>query len=187
MKQSFFRVAPNEPLTDTVCKMVLTGDTSAITAPGQFVNIRLDGLFLRRPISVCDYDPECLTLIYKVVGRGTAQMRALTPGAQLDLLTGLGNGYDLAPAGPRPLLLGGGVGVPPLYHLAKELIARGKEVQVVLGFNTGSEIFYEQEFRLSAAPSPWPRRTAAPASRASSPTPCRRITAISTPAARSPC
>ncbi len=147
MKQSFFRVAANEPLTDTVCKMVLTGDTSAITAPGQFVNIRLDGLFLRRPISVCDYDPECLTLIYKVVGRGTAQMRALTPGAQLDLLTGLGNGYDLAPAGPRPLLLGGGVGVPPLYHLAKELIARGKEVQVVLGFNTGAEIFYEQEFK----------------------------------------
>ncbi len=147
MKQSFFRVAANEPLTDTVCKMVLTGDTSAITAPGQFVNIRLDGLFLRRPISVCDYDPECLTLIYKVVGRGTAQMRALTPGAQLDLLTGLGNGYDLAPAGPRPLLLGGGVGVPPLYHLAKELIDRGREVQVVLGFNTGSEIFYEQEFK----------------------------------------
>lgn len=147
MKQSVFEILRNTPLTETVYQMVLSGDTSAITAPGQFVNIRLDGLFLRRPISVCDYDGQSLTLIYKVVGRGTEQLSRMVPGERLDLLTGLGNGYDLTPAGDRPLLLGGGVGVPPLYHLAKRLRALGKEVTVILGFNTQSEIFYEEAFR----------------------------------------
>ena len=141
MKQSLFSIVSNTPLTDSVYKMVLSGDTSAITAPGQFVNIQLTGKFLRRPISVCDYDGETLTIVYKVVGKGTAA------GETLDILTGLGNGYDLAPAGDRPVLLGGGVGVPPLYHLAKRLLALGKEVTVVLGFNTASEIFYEKEFQ----------------------------------------
>lgn len=147
MKQSLFSIVSNTPLTDSVYKMVLSGDTSAITAPGQFVNIQLTGKFLRRPISVCDYDGETLTIVYKVVGKGTEQMASMTAGETLDILTGLGNGYDLAPAGDRPVLLGGGVGVPPLYHLAKRLLALGKEVTVVLGFNTASEIFYEEEFQ----------------------------------------
>ena len=147
MKQSLFSIVSNTPLTDSVYKMVLSGDTSAITAPGQFVNIQLTGKFLRRPISVCDYDGETLTIVYKVVGKGTEQMASMTAGETLDILTGLGNGYDLAPAGDRPVLLGGGVGVPPLYHLAKPLLALGKEVTVVLGFNTASEIFYEKEFQ----------------------------------------
>ena len=147
MKQSLFSIVSNTPLTDSVYKMVLSGDTSAITAPGQFVNIQLTGKFLRRPISVCDYDAQTLTIVYKVVGKGTEQMASMTAGETLDILTGLGNGYDLAPAGDRPVLLGGGGGVPPLYHLAKRLLALGKEVTVVLGFNTASEIFYEKEFQ----------------------------------------
>ena len=146
MKQSIFKIVSNTPLTDSVCQMVLSGDTSAITAPGQFVNIRLDGLFLRRPISVCDWDADTLTIVYKVVGKGTAQMKAMTEGT-LDLLTGLGNGYDLSLCGDTPLLIGGGVGVPPMYGLAKRLREQGKHVSVILGFNTKSEIFYEDEFK----------------------------------------
>ncbi len=147
MKQSIFTILENVPLTDSVCKMTLSGDTSAITAPGQFVNISLEGKFLRRPISVCDYDGEALTIIYKVVGKGTEQMRAMAPGEQLDILTGLGNGYDLTCAGDAPVLIGGGVGVPPMYDLAKKLIQMGKKVTVILGFNTKNEIFYENEFK----------------------------------------
>ena len=147
MKQSIFEILTNTPLTSSVYKMVLRGDTSAITAPGQFVNIRLEGKFLRRPISVCDYDAETLTLVYKVVGSGTEQMAAMNAGETLDILTGLGNGYDLTPAGEAPLLIGGGVGVPPLYHLAKRLLAQGKAVHVILGFNTKEEIFFEEEFK----------------------------------------
>ena len=126
--------------------MTLRGDTSAITAPGQFVNIQLDGLYLRRPISVCDVAGDQLTIIYKVVGKGTAQMAAMQTGT-LDVLTGLGNGYDLSVSGERPVLLGGGVGVPPMYMLAKQLIAQGKKVTVIFGFNTKAEVFYEQAFR----------------------------------------
>lgn len=144
-KQAVFKIAENRALTADVYKMVLLGDTSAITAPGQFVNIRLEGKFLRRPISVCDYDESSLTLIYKVVGEGTAQMAKMNYSEELDLLTGLGNGYHLTDA-KKVLVIGGGVGVPPLYRLTKELIAAGKQVNVILGFNTKSEIFYEQEF-----------------------------------------
>ena len=147
MKQSIFTVLSNDALTDSVYKMVLDGDASAITAPGQFVNILLDGLYLRRPISVCDYDESTLTLVYKVVGKGTEQMSRKAAGEKLDILTGLGNGYDLTLSGDRPVLLGGGVGVPPLYNLAKKLLAQGKKVSVILGFNTKSEIFYEEEFK----------------------------------------
>ena len=147
MKQSIFTILSNTALTDSVYKMVLSGDTSAITAPGQFVNIQLDGLFLRRPISVCDYDGETLTIIYKVVGKGTEAMSAMIPGESLDILTGLGNGYDLSITGQHPVLLGGGVGVPPMYNLAKKLLEQGKKVSVILGFNTKSEIFYEDEFK----------------------------------------
>ena len=147
MKQSIFTIVSNEALTDSVYKMILSGDTSAITAAGQFVNIQLSGKFLRRPISVCDYDGETLTIVYKVVGKGTAQMSEMTAGEKLDILTGLGNGYDLTCAGDAPLLIGGGVGVPPMYNLAKKLLDMGKKVTVILGFNTKSEIFYEEEFK----------------------------------------
>ncbi|MCI6937737.1 MAG: dihydroorotate dehydrogenase electron transfer subunit [Clostridiales bacterium] len=147
MKQSIFTILSNTALTDSVYKMVLSGDTSDITAPGQFVNIQLSGLFLRRPISVCDYDEETLTIVYKVVGKGTEQMSTMATGEKLDILTGLGNGYDLSITGEHPVLLGGGVGVPPMYNLAKKLLAQGKTVSVILGFNTKSEIFYENEFR----------------------------------------
>ena len=145
MKQGCFAIIDNIALTDNVYKMTLQGDVSAITAPGQFVNIKLDGLFLRRPISVCDVADDCLTIIYKAVGKGTAQMSQMKEGT-LDVLSGLGNGYDLSLSGSHPVLLGGGVGVPPMYLLAKELIAQGKKVSVILGFNTKSEVFYEQEF-----------------------------------------
>lgn len=146
MKQGLFEIVENIALTENVFKMVLKGDVSAITAPGQFVNIKLDGLYLRRPISVCDVAGDTVTIIYKVVGKGTKQMSEMTCGT-LDVLTGLGNGYDLDIAGDRPVLLGGGVGVPPMYLLAKKLIALGKQVQVILGFNTASEVFYEEDFK----------------------------------------
>ena len=147
MKQSIFTILENTPLTPDVMRMVLQGDTSDIIAPGQFVNIQLEGKFLRRPISVCDYDDTTLTIIYKVVGKGTAQMKAMVSGEKLDILTGLGNGYNLNRAGGTPLLIGGGVGVPPMYNLAKKLVAMGKKVSVILGFNTKTEIFYEDEFK----------------------------------------
>ncbi len=150
MKQSFFEIIENTPLTENVYRMQLSGDTSEITAPGQFVNILLDGLFLRRPISVCDCEGGILTIIYKVVGKGTEQMSRMKSG-KLDVLTGLGNGYDLSKSGETPLLLGGGVGVPPLYMLAKKLISEGKKVTVILGFNTKSEVFYENEFKALGA------------------------------------
>jgi len=147
MKQSIFEIVSNEALTDSVYKMVLSGDTSAITASGQFVNIQLTGKFLRRPISVCDYDDTTLTIVYKVVGHGTEQMSTMGAGEKLDILTGLGNGYDLTVSGDHPVLLGGGVGVPPMYNLARKLRSQGKTVSVILGFNTKSEIFYEDEFK----------------------------------------
>ncbi len=147
MKQEQFRIIENVALTDTVYRMRLEGNTDAIVRPGQFVNIRLDGRFLRRPISVCDKEQDLLTIIYKIVGAGTDQMSHLGSGASLDVLTGLGNGYDLSPAGDRPLLLGGGVGIPPLFWLAKQLIGRGHSVTTILGFNSADEVFYEEEFR----------------------------------------
>lgn len=151
MKQSIFKIKENISLTESVYKMKLTGDVSDITSSGQFVNIKLDGLYLRRPISVCDCEDGELTLIYKVVGKGTEQMSEMKPGEELDVLTGLGNGYNLEPSGEKPLLLGGGVGVPPLYMLCKKLIAQGKKVTVVLGFNTKDEIFCEEDFKALGA------------------------------------
>lgn len=146
MRQLLFEIKENKPLTKDIMGMILAGDTSDITRPGQFVNIKLDGLYLRRPISVCDAEEGKLTLIYKVVGKGTEQMRDMTEGT-LDILSSLGNGYDTSLSGEKPLLIGGGVGVPPLYMLAKELCKEGKEVSVILGFNTKDEIFYEEEFK----------------------------------------
>ncbi len=150
MKQGLFEIIENTQLTASVYRMRLVGDTSHITRPGQFVNLKLDGFYLRRPISVCDCAGDTLTLVYKVVGKGTEAMSKMTEG-KVDILTGLGNGYDLSLSGDKPLLLGGGVGVPPLYLLAKELIKEGKEVTVILGFNTKDEIFYEEEFKALGA------------------------------------
>ena len=147
MKDVLFTIKENLAIAPQVYRMVLTGDCSQITAPGQFVNIRLDGLYLRRPISVCDLGGNDLTIIYKVVGKGTEQMSHMKEGGSLQVLTGLGNGYDLSCAGDAPLLIGGGVGVPPMYLLARKLREQGKTVSVVLGFNTKNEIFYEEEFR----------------------------------------
>ena len=127
-KRATYRIRSNEPLTETVYRMVVEGDTQYLTAPGQFVNIELPGRFLRRPISVCDYDGHTITLIYKVIGEGTAQMAGMTAGGELDMLTGLGNGFSTAVKTERPLLVGGGVGVPPLYNLAKRLLAEGRRV-----------------------------------------------------------
>ena len=145
-KEDNYKILSNEKIARDVYKMVLEGDTQYITAPGQFINIRLAGKFLRRPISVCDCDGSTITIIYKVVGSGTEYMSKLETGAFLDILTGLGNGYDISKS-PKPLLIGGGVGVPPLYMLAKKLIASGHKPVVILGFNTKDEIFYEQKFK----------------------------------------
>ena len=150
-KKGIYKVVANEPLTPDVWRMVLAGDTQWITRPGQFVNIELEGLYLRRPISISDWSEDTITIIYKVVGRGTEQMRRMSVGQELDVLTGLGNGFDADVECKQPLLVGGGVGVPPLYRLAKELIARGRKVSVVLGFNTEKEVFYAEEFRALGA------------------------------------
>ena len=151
MKQLLFTILENTALTETVYKMRLSGDCTDFTRPGQFLNIRLDGLFLRRPISVCDWTDDSVTILYKVVGTGTRKMAAMKQGETLDILTGLGNGYDTAKSGEKPLLVGGGVGVPPLYGLCRTLIAEGKQPTVILGFNTENEIFYEEEFRALGA------------------------------------
>lgn len=146
-KKGIYKVVANAPLTRDVYRMVLEGDTQWIIRPGQFVNIELDGLYLRRPISICDWNEKTITIIYKVVGSGTEQMSKLSVGKELDVLTGLGNGFNPDIECNEALLVGGGVGVPPLYRLAKELLAQGKKVSVVLGFNTAAEVFYADEFR----------------------------------------
>ena len=148
MRQEFFEILSNEQIAPAVYKIVLKGDTSPITACGQFVNIKLDGFYLRRPISICDFDTETLTLIYKVVGGGTEALSRMQKGEGLDLLLSLGNGFDTSKSGQNPLIIGGGVGVPPLYALCKRLIAEGKKPTVILGFNTASEMFYEEVFKL---------------------------------------
>ena len=152
MKQHIFEIQSNEQIAKNVYRMQLGGDTTGIL-PGQFVNIRVQGQFLRRPISVCNVEQPLnnvephLTIIYKVVGVGTEAMSHLPVGTQLDVLTVLGNGYNLSKAGDAPLLVGGGVGVPPMYMLARQLREAGKKVRVILGFNTKDEVFYEDEFR----------------------------------------
>lgn len=151
MKQLKLKVSENIQLTEDVYKMILSGEVKDEVRPGQFINIQLDGLFLRRPISVCDYDDETITIIYKVVGKGTEYMSKLSSGAELDVLTGLGNGFDMSVSGEHPLVIGGGVGVPPMYALAKRLIAEGKKPVVIMGFNTAAEIFYKEEFEALGA------------------------------------
>ena len=147
MTQGIYRIQYNQQLTADVWEMRLEGDTGAITAPGQFINIRLDGLFLRRPISICDWDGQGITIIYKVVGKGTAALGGMEQGQELDVLCGLGNGFDVSRCGERTLVIGGGVGVPPMYGLAKALLRAGKTPVAILGFNKKEEIFYEDRFR----------------------------------------
>ena len=147
MTKDKYKILSNKALTSSVFKMILEGDTSSITRPGQFINIQLDGYYLRRPISISDYDDKTITIIYKVVGHGTEAMSTLKEGTKLDCLVGLGNGYDTSFTNKSALVLGGGVGVPPLYGLCKKLLGEGKSVRVVLGFNTKEEIFYEEEFK----------------------------------------
>ena len=147
MEQTLLRIEENRPLTRDILKIRLTGDVSGVERPGQFVNIRLEGLFLRRPISVFDREKDAITLIYRTVGEGTRRLSRMKAGETLDVLTGLGNGYDLTRAGDRPLLLGGGAGVPPLYWLARVLREQGKRVTAVLGFNSAEDVFAEEDFR----------------------------------------
>lgn len=146
MKQGLFEITENRKIAKNTYLMRLSGDTSEIVRPGQFVNIRLDEKYLRRPISVCDREGDMLTLIYKAVGSGTLMMSEMKPGKNLDLLTGLGNGYDTGKSGENPLLVGGGAGVPPLYLLCRELIAQGKRPTVIMGFGSADEVFFESEF-----------------------------------------
>ncbi len=147
MKQEIFEIVSNKKIAENIYEMVLSGDTAEITKPGQFINIKLEGFFLRRPISVCDFNENTITIIYKVVGNGTEFMAELSSGDKLDVLVGLGNGFDTTKSGDCPVLIGGGVGVPPMYNLCKELVNEGKEVSVILGFNTKKEIFYEEKFK----------------------------------------
>ena len=147
MYQGFYEIKSNVKLTESIYEIVLEGDTSSITAPGQFINIKIDGFYLRRPISICDYNENTITIIYKVVGEGTEVMSKMNAGEKLDVLCGLGNGFDTSKSLDKPVLIGGGVGVPPMYNLCKKLIAEGKKVSVILGFNKKEEIFYEDEFK----------------------------------------
>ena len=146
-KQNFYTIEENVKIAKDVYKMILKGDTQYITASGQFINIKIESKYLRRPISVCNYDDETITIIYKVVGEGTEIMKDMEKGTVLDVLTGLGNGYTIKTDCKKPLVIGGGVGVPPLYNLVKNLIKLGQKPQVILGFNTKDEVFYEDEFK----------------------------------------
>lgn len=147
MVQGIYTILSNRKIARDVYEMMLSGDTAAITAPGQFINIKIDGCFLRRPISVCDWNENTITVIYKVVGEGTAVMSGMTEGTSLDILTGLGNGFDMKKSGMTPLLIGGGVGTPPMYGLCKRLVSQGTDPRVVLGFASRDDVFYEDKFR----------------------------------------
>lgn len=152
MNQVIYTVTENACIAEKIYKMILSGDISEIKAPGQFVNLKLDGFFLRRPISVCDAENNNLTLIYKIVGKGSDRMSKLKAGKKLDVLTGLGNGYDITLSGNNPLLVGGGVGIPPLYMLCKRLIEKKAKPTIILGFGTAGEVFYENEFKELGVP-----------------------------------
>lgn len=148
MKESIFELIFNRPLTNDVFEAGLNGDIEAVKGPGQFINIKIDGLFLRRPISIADVDEVSgtITIVYRTVGVGTEKLSKMAPGEKLNILTGLGNGYDISVCGDTPLLIGGGVGIPPMYYLCRKLISEGKKPYVILGFNKASEKFFEERF-----------------------------------------
>ena len=152
-KQGIFTIEKNVPVARDTYSMRLIGDTSAISAPGQFVNILVDGLYLRRPISVCDVEGDGLTIVYKEVGEGTRAMGAMKAGGKLDLLTGLGNGFTVVEGVENPLVIGGGVGTPPMYLLAKRLLQAGQKPAVALGFNSRADAMLCESFEdLGIAP-----------------------------------
>ena len=153
MKECIFEIISNRKIADNTYEMVFASPEGehGVTNPGQFVNIRLDGFFLRRPISVCNWDDESLTIVYKTVGKGTEAMSCMNPGEKLSVLTPLGNGYEIKALGERPLLVGGGAGVPPMYGLCRKLTEAGNKPVVVLGFNKSSEIFYKEKFEVLGA------------------------------------
>lgn len=151
MKKLYFEVKSNTKIAHDTYEMMLDsmGEHHGISNPGQFVNIKLNGFFLRRPISVCDWDEKGITIIYKTIGAGTHALAEAKKGMLLDILTPLGNGFDIhdnGNVGIRPILIGGGAGVPPLYGLCKALVNEGKKPVVIAGFNTKSEIFYAENF-----------------------------------------
>lgn len=151
MKQQIVEILSNECIAKDIMKMVLSGDTGSLTKPGQFINIKLEGKYLRRPISVCDYNEDTITIIYKIVGGGTEQMSQMKAGESLDILNGLGNGFDTSLSGQNPVLIGGGVGVPPMYGVCKELADKGIKSKVILGFNSKADVFYKEEFEALGA------------------------------------
>ena len=146
-KRDIYTVLENKKIAKDVFLMVLEGDTQYITAPGQFINILVEGFYLRRPISICDWDDKTITIIYKVVGKGTEAMAQMMPGKKLDILTGLGNGFTAKEGSEKPLVIGGGVGAPPMYGVAKHLIEKGAKPTVILGFTSKDDVFYEEEFK----------------------------------------
>ena len=150
--RELYTIRENTPAARDVFRMRLEGNTAAFSRPGQFLNIALDGLFLRRPISIADYDESGVLIYYKVVGEGTRRMSGMAPGETLDVLTGLGNGFDVTKSGEHPLVVGGGVGAPPLYRLTRELLAAGKAPHVILGFNTAADVFLTAEFQAMGVP-----------------------------------
>lgn len=147
MKRQTLTIKEITVLAKDIYKMVLAGDCTCISAPGQFINIKIDGFYLRRPISIACYDEESLTIIFKVVGEGTKVLAAMEAGQKLDVLMSLGNGFDVSKAGSKPLLIGGGIGVPPIYGLCKEMVAAGAKPQVVMGFNTEADLILVDEFK----------------------------------------
>ncbi len=147
-----YQIIENTQIAPDVFLLDLVGETSMIKAPGQFCQIAIPGFFLRRPISICDWDADGMTLIYKAVGRGTDALARMEAGDTLDILNGLGNGYDLSECGKKPLVIGGGVGIPPLYHLTKALTDQGVIPTVILGFNKKDEIFFLDEFSFLGVP-----------------------------------
>jgi dihydroorotate dehydrogenase electron transfer subunit len=148
MKQGVFTVADNRPLSRRLSRLRLNGDSSAIAGPGQFVSLSLPGFFLRRPFSVCDWDASGFSIVYEQVGKGTEAMLSLTPGDTLDVLTGLGNGFDLRRAGNAPLLVGGGSGVSPMLGLTRRLLSEGRTPHVILGFSGREDVALLEDFRL---------------------------------------
>lgn len=147
MKKERLTLLKNVALTREVYELKLAGDGNAFSAPGQFLNLSLEGFFLRRPISICDWDSQSLTLLYKTLGQGTERLSLMQKGESLEALTGLGNGFSLDQSGDKPLLVGGGIGIAPLYKLCRELLKRGAKPTVILGFNRKEEAFYLKEFR----------------------------------------
>lgn len=146
MKQGLFQIYSNTQVADKVYLMRLLGDTSGFFCPGQFADVALDGRFLRRPFAATEWDSEGFSLIYKVVGQGTEQMTGLCNGDTLDILTGLGNGFDTSLCRYSALIVCGGLGASPVFSLARQLVSEGRKVTVIMGFNKASDVFFVKEF-----------------------------------------